>query len=216
MALQRLGRETRRAVPAPAAEPDERSAGNDPKPFLISLFHPSHDVVKVLRQRPTIGTSNKGMLPSRSANSGSSKGRGLAAVAAAGDTWAGPSGSWAVTPRSRGGSNSHCLCAACCTSGSACKRVGASRQLIVELFPPGHRGAFVMWGRQRIVEIGGGSNVRSCVQVLVARPLTLLQEGLRRSRGQGATCPGIPQETHSNLPLVAQPNPFGKFAWPHG
>ena len=57
----------------------------------------------------------------------------------------------------------------------------ANRQLIVELFPPGDRGAFVMRGRQRIVELGGGSNAPSCVQALVVLPEAMLREGLRRS-----------------------------------
>ena len=38
-----------------------------------------------------------------------------------------------------------------------------------------------MRGRQRIVELGGGSNAPSCVQALVVLPEAMLREGLRRS-----------------------------------
>ena len=51
----------------------------------------------------------------------------------------------------------------------------------MELFPPGHRRAFAMRGRQRIVEIGGGRGAHSCVSVLVARPLVRQQGGLRET-----------------------------------
>ena len=54
----------------------------------------------------------------------------------------------------------------------------------------GHRRAFVMWGRQRIVEIGGGSNVPSGVDVLVDLPLPCCQ-GNCGGVGQGTVIPGI-------------------------
>ena len=86
------------------------------------------------------------------------------------------------------------------------RKHGANRQVIVELFPPGDRKAIVvMRGRQRIVEIGGGSHTPSCVQVLVDLPLAMLRERLRRS-GPGSSQPGNPAG-NAQQPALGGPSP---------
>ena len=56
----------------------------------------------------------------------------------------------------------------------------ASRQRIVELFPSTHRRASVTLNRRRIVEIGGGREASSCVEVTPGAAVAVPHRGLRR------------------------------------
>ena len=58
--------------------------------------------------------------------------------------------------------------------------LGASRQRIVELFPSTHRRASVTLNRRRIVEIGGGREASSCVEVTPGAAVAVPHRGLRR------------------------------------
>jgi hypothetical protein len=66
------------------------------------------------------------------------------------------------------------------TDGPQRRSPGANRQRIVELFPTAHRRVSVTPNRQRIVEIGGGNNASSCVEVTPGAAVAVPQQGLRR------------------------------------
>ena len=79
----------------------------------------------------------------------------------------------------------------------------ANRQLIVEVFPPGHRRATSFLDRQDIVEIGVGSDPSSNVDVTPDTAVAEPQQG-GDSAGWGAAIPTISTGNSRRAPRAGQ------------
>src|SRR5262249_26523856 len=77
----------------------------------------------------------------------------------------------------------------------------ADRQRIVELFPTAHRRALVMRNGQRIVEIGGGSDASSRVEV----PARAAPPVRRKGPGTGARGPAHTRNSRWNRGALCLP-----------